>query len=67
MKNYSENYAYGDDDQEEIDPDQVRHEAEMDKRNELINRMADIDFTQKEIAGVVELDRSTVSRILNAD
>jgi len=40
MKNYSENYAYGDD-EEEIDPDQVRHEAEMDKRNELINRMAD--------------------------
>jgi len=66
MKNYSENYAYGDD-EEEIDPDQVRHEAEMDKRNETINRMADLDFTQKEIAGVVELDRSTVSRILNAD
>jgi len=66
MKNYSENYAYGDD-EEEIDPDQVRHEAEMDKRNDLINRMADLDFTQKEIAGVVELDRSTVSRILNAD
>jgi hypothetical protein len=66
MENYSENYAYGDD-EEEIDPDQVRHEAEMEKRNELIERMADLDFTQKEIADVVELDRSTVSRILNGD
>lgn len=66
MENYSENYAYGDD-EEEIDPDQVRHEAEMEKRNELIERMADLDFTQKEIADVVELDRSTVSRILNGN
>jgi superfamily II DNA or RNA helicase len=66
MENYSENYAYGDD-EEEIDPDQVRHEAEMEKRNELIERMADLDFTQEEIADVVELDRSTVSRILNGD
>jgi hypothetical protein len=64
MENYSENYAYGDD-EDEVDPDQVRHEAEMEKRNELIERMADLDFTQKEIAEVVELDRSTVSRILN--
>jgi len=66
MENYSENYAYGDD-EEEVDPDQVRHEAEMEKRNELIERMADLDFTQKEIADVVELDRSTVSRILNGN
>ena len=66
MENYSENYAYGDD-EEEVDPDQVRHEAEMDKRNELIARMADLDFTQQEIADVVELDRSTVSRILNGN
>ncbi|MCQ4334825.1 hypothetical protein KM295_15325 [Natronomonas sp. F2-12] len=66
MENYSENYAYGDD-EEEIDPDQVRHEAEMEKRNELIERMADLDFTQKEISEVVDLDRSTVSRILNGD
>ena len=66
MENYSENYAYGDD-EEEVDPDQVRHEAEMEKRNELIGRMADLDFTQQEIADVVELDRSTVSRILNGN
>jgi hypothetical protein len=66
MENYSENYAYGDD-EEEVDPDQVRHEAEMEKRNELIERMADLDFTQQEIADVVELDRSTVSRILSGD
>ena len=67
MENYSENYAYGDDGEDQVDPDEVRHEAEMEKRNELIDRMADLDFTQKEIAEVVELDRSTVSRILNGD
>jgi predicted XRE-type DNA-binding protein len=66
MENYSENYASGDD-EEEVHPDQVRHEAEMDKRNELIERVADFDFTQQEIADIVELDRSIVSRILNGD
>ena len=45
----------------------MRHEAEMDKRNELIERVADLDFTQQEIADIVELDRSIVSRILNGD
>ena len=66
MENYSENYAYGDD-EEEIDPDQVRHEAEMEKRNELIRRMDEKGYKQKEIAEVVDLDRSTVSRILSGD
>jgi len=66
MENYSENYAYGDD-EEEIDPDQVRHEAEMEKRNELIRSMDAHGYMQKEIAEVVDLDRSTVSRILNED
>jgi hypothetical protein len=66
MENYSENYAYGDD-EEQVDPDQVRHEAEMEKRDELIERMSDLDYTQAEIAEVVELDRSTISRILNGN
>lgn len=66
MENYSENFAYGDD-EDDVDPDQVRHDAEMEKRNELIERMADLDYTQQEIADVVELDRSTVSRILNGN
>jgi DNA invertase Pin-like site-specific DNA recombinase len=64
MENYGENYAYGDD-EDDVDPDQVRHNAEMEKRNELIDRMAELEFTQQDIAEVVELDRSTVSRILN--
>lgn len=66
MENYGENYAYGDD-EEKIDPDQVRHEAEMEKRNELIRRMDEHGYMQKEIAEVVDLDRSTVSRILSED
>lgn len=64
MENYADNYAYGDD-EDKVDPDQVRHEAEMEQRNELIEQMSELNYTQKEIAEVVELDRSTVSRILN--
>lgn len=67
MENYGENYAYGDDAGEKIDPDKVRHEAEMEKRNELIQRMDELEYMQKEIAEVVDLDRSTISRILNGD
>lgn len=66
MENYADNYAYGDN-EDEVDPDQVRHEAEMEKRNELIERMSELDYTQKETAEVVDLDRSTVSRILNSN
>lgn len=66
MKNYGENYAYGDD-EEDIDPDQVRREAEKEKRDELIHSMDAHGYLQKEIAEVVDLDRSTVSRILSGD
>jgi len=64
MENYAENYAYGDD-EDDVDPDELRREVEKETRNKYIDRMYEEGYTQAEIGEVVGLDRSSVSRIIN--
>lgn len=65
MGNYAETFAYGDDDDEQPDPDQARR----DYRRQVIERMSSGGWTQQEIADALPdiSDRSTVSKILNSD
>ena len=67
MENYAENYAYGSDDGDDVDPEQVRKDARMETRNDLIASMAELGYTQEEIGEVVGLSRSRVSKILSGD
>lgn len=64
MKNYAENFAYGDD-EDDVDPDVLRRQARKERRNELIERMAELGYRQEDIGEVVGLERSMVSRIVN--
>lgn len=65
MGNYAETFAYGDDDDDQPDPDQARR----DYRRQVIERMSSGGWTQQEIADALPdiSDRSTVSKILNSD
>jgi hypothetical protein len=66
MRNYADTFAYGnDEDADEPDPKQIKH----DYRRQVIERMSSGGWTQKEIANALPdiSDRSTVSKILNAD
>lgn len=65
MENYAETFAYGDDDDDQPDPDQARR----DYRRQVIERMSSGGWTQQEIADALPdiSDRSTVSKILNSD
>lgn len=66
MENAAERlyYLQSDEDQEDTpDPDEVRRET----RNEIIRNIYEENgLTQKEIADAVDLDRSTVSKIVNS-
>lgn len=65
MGNYAETFAYGDDDDDQPDPDQARR----DYRRQVIERMSSGGWTQQEIADALPDigDRSTISKILNSD
>ena len=65
MSNYAETFAYGDDDDDQPDPDQARR----DYRRQVIERMSSGGWTQQEIADALPdiSDRSTISKILNSD
>lgn len=66
MENYEDEAYYKDDEdggESAVDPDELRR----DGRDEVIREMAADGMTQKEIGEIVGLDRTTVSKIVNAD
>ena len=64
VNDYAEE-AYFSDDGDEVDPAVAAKEAEMSKRNELIEDMSENGMTHQEIADVVGLSRSTISKIIS--
>jgi predicted XRE-type DNA-binding protein len=66
MENYEDEAYYKDDEdggESAVEPDELRR----DGRDEVIREMAADGMTQKEIGEIVGLDRTTVSKIVNAD